>query len=71
MNLVRSLLSSLFPFDARIDTRLGHRHLILAYCVVWAVQVCYVCYLLFQWRSAGRSAPRIVDTSNDSETIEI
>ena len=59
MNLLPSLLSSLFPFDARIDTRLGHRHLILAYCVVWVVQVCYVCYLLFQWKSAGRTDPRI------------
>jgi hypothetical protein len=48
MNVLPSLLSSLFPFDARFDTLLGHRHLILAYCVVWAVQVCYVCYLLFQ-----------------------
>jgi hypothetical protein len=58
MNLLPNLLSSLFPFDARIDTRLGHRHLILAYCVVWAVQVCYVCYLLFQWKSAARTAAK-------------
>jgi hypothetical protein len=45
-------LSSLFPFDPSIDTSLGHRHLILAYCVVGAVQVSYFCYLLRQWKSA-------------------
>ena len=71
MNVLPSLLSSPFPFDARIDTRLGHRHLILAYCVVWAVQVCYVCYLLLKWRSAGRADPRIFDISNDSATRKI
>jgi hypothetical protein len=46
-------LSSFFPFDPTIDTSLGHRHLILAYCVVGAVQVSYLCYLLRQWKSAG------------------
>ena len=56
MNLLPNLLSSLFPFDARIDTRLGYRHLVMAYCVVWVIQVCYVCYLLFQWKSASRTA---------------
>jgi uncharacterized membrane protein len=67
MNLLASLLSSLFPFDTRIDTRLGHRHLIMAYCVVWVAQVCYMCYLLLQWRSASRTDLRVVDVSDNSD----
>ena len=54
-------LSSFFPFDSTIDTSLGHRHLILAYCVVGVVQVSYLCYLLRQWKFAG---------AKDSETAE-
>jgi hypothetical protein len=67
MNLLPILLFSLFPYDSRIDTHLGHRHLIMAYCVVWVFQVCYVSYLLYQWKSAGRTDPRIFGTSNNSE----
>jgi hypothetical protein len=29
--------------------------LILAYCIVWVVQLGYLSYLLLQWRSAGRT----------------
>jgi hypothetical protein len=49
------LLDPLFPFDPTIDSGLGHRHLILAYSVVWAVQLGYICYLFRQWKSASRS----------------
>ncbi len=49
------LLNPLFPFDPTIDSGLGHRHLILAYCVVWAVQLGYICYLFRQWKSVSRS----------------
>ena len=49
-----------FPFDPTTDTSLGHRHLVLAYGVVWGVQLCYLAYLLRQWKSAatGSSGPR-------------
>jgi len=50
-------LTSLFPFDPSIDTSLGRRHLIIAYFVVGAVQVSYLCYLLRQWKSAAASEP--------------
>jgi hypothetical protein len=58
-------LSSLFPFDPTIDTSLGHRHLILAYCVVGAVQLSYLCYLLRQWKSAGATGSGMAESSDD------
>jgi uncharacterized membrane protein len=55
MNFLLILLPSLFPFNPKTDTSLGHNHLVLAYCVVWVVQLGYLSYLLFQWRSVDRT----------------
>jgi hypothetical protein len=32
---------------------MGHQHLIMAYCLVWSVQLCYLLYVLRKWYSAN------------------
>jgi recombinational DNA repair protein RecT len=45
----------LFPYDPKIDSALGHSHLILAYCVVWAVQLGYLGYVAIKRRAASKT----------------
>lgn len=50
-NLFASAL--IVPFDPSIDTRLGHRNLVLIYIVVGLVQLAYAAYALHTWRVSG------------------
>jgi steroid 5-alpha reductase family enzyme len=45
---------SVVPFDASIDTGLGHRNLVIIYVVVWAVQMAYAAYAVHCWRVSNR-----------------
>jgi hypothetical protein len=45
----------LFPYDPKTDSALGHSHLILAYCVVWAVQLGYLAYVGIKRRTASKT----------------
>jgi hypothetical protein len=38
------MLRPWIPYDPSIDTPLGHRNLVLIYCVVWLVQLAYATY---------------------------
>jgi hypothetical protein len=38
-----------FPFDPAIDSPMGHRHLILVYCLIWAAHVGYLVYVIRKW----------------------
>jgi hypothetical protein len=44
----------IFPYDPKIDSLMGHQHLIMAYCLVWSVQLCYLLYVLRKWYSAAK-----------------
>lgn len=52
-----SFLGHLFPYDATIDTPLGHRNLIMIYCIIWSFQLAYAGYALYKWRAAKRDTP--------------
>ena len=41
MGSIARAVSNLFPYDPAIDTRMGHRNLILIYLIVWGVQTGY------------------------------
>lgn len=43
------MFSSLIPYDPLIDTPLGHRNLVLIYCVVWLLQLGYGVYATRRW----------------------
>ncbi len=43
------MFSSLIPYDPSIDTPLGHRNLVLIYCVVWLIQLAYGTYAIRRW----------------------
>jgi hypothetical protein len=45
----------LFPYDSKTDSAQGHSHLILAYCVVWAVHLGYLGYVGIKWRTASKT----------------
>lgn len=49
------VLVRFFPYDAAIDTALGHRNLILVYCAVWGLHLSYVLYAVGQWRKLSRT----------------
>lgn len=49
-------LASVFPYDPNIDSALAHRHLLIAYSLVWFVQLCYLLYVGKKWFSARASA---------------
>jgi hypothetical protein len=49
-------LASVFPYDPNIDSALAHRHLVIAYSLVWFVQLCYLLYVGKKWFSARASA---------------
>ena len=50
-----ALLASLFPYDPNIDSALAHRHLVIAYSLVWIVQSGYLLYVGKKWFSARSS----------------
>jgi hypothetical protein len=56
MNLALMLLTPLFPFDPTLDTALGHRHLVIAYLVVLAIQGVYFTSLLRRRSRAKRDS---------------
>jgi hypothetical protein len=49
-----AIATSFFPYDPAIDSVMGHRHLIMAYCLVWSVQLCYLLFVLRKWYSANK-----------------
>jgi hypothetical protein len=50
------LLTRFFPYDPSIDGPLGHRHLILIYCITWSAHVAYVAFIAIQWRANKKSS---------------
>jgi hypothetical protein len=44
----------IFPYDPKIDSVMGHQHLIITYSLVWSVQLCYLLYVLRKWHTAGK-----------------
>ena len=50
--MIKSLLTltSLFPWERQNESELGHRHLILAYCFTWGIQLAYLAYVGLKWR---------------------
>jgi hypothetical protein len=51
-----AVLASIFPYDPNIDSALAHRHLVIAYSLVWFVQLGYLLYVGKKWFSARASA---------------
>ena len=51
-------LASLFPWDRQNESDLGHRHLVLAYCFTWAIQLAYLAYVGLKWRGLSRDESR-------------
>ncbi len=49
-----ALAAAIFPYDPKIDSLLGHRHLVMAYALTWLVQLCYLFYVARKWYSAGK-----------------
>lgn len=47
-----------FPYDPAIDSKLGHRHLILVYCLIWLAHAIYAAYVLGKWISVRREETR-------------
>ena len=38
---------------------LDHQFRVAAYCVTWAIQLGYLCWLFLKWRSQRRNAQRL------------
>jgi hypothetical protein len=47
-----SIVASIFPYDSRVDSVMDHQHLVMAYCLTWIVQLCYLGYVGRKWYSA-------------------
>jgi len=47
-----------FPYDPAIDSPLGHRHLILVYCLIWLVHAAYAAYVVRKWMTVRREESR-------------
>lgn len=45
-----------FPYDPAIDTPLGHRNLVIIYCLTWGFHIAYAAYALNSWRLARKGA---------------
>jgi len=43
-----------FPYDPTIDSLLGHRHLILVYCLIWLAHLAYLAFVVGKWISVRR-----------------
>jgi hypothetical protein len=48
-----------FPYDPAIDSALGHRHLILVYCLIWLAHAAYAAYVVSKWMSVRREESRV------------
>jgi hypothetical protein len=48
------MLPNVFPYDPKIDTPLGHRNLVLIYCLTWGLQLGYAAFAVYSWRMASR-----------------
>ena len=57
MTALATVMMGLFPYDLKIDTPLEHRHLILAYCAIWVVQLGYLGYIGLKRRAASKTIP--------------
>jgi hypothetical protein len=57
MMTIAALMTGLFPYDPKIDTPLEHRHLILAYCAIWVVQLGYLGYIGLKRGAASKAIP--------------
>jgi hypothetical protein len=40
-----SFIASIFPYDPNVDSAIEHHHLVIAYCLVWTVQLGYLYYV--------------------------
>jgi hypothetical protein len=49
-----AIAAYVFPYDPRIDSVMGHQHLVIAYCLTWFVHLSYLLYVLRKWYTAGR-----------------
>jgi hypothetical protein len=58
MNNILVFLPNVFPYDPTIDTPLGHRNLVLIYCLTWGLQLGYAAYTVYTWRIANRQKTR-------------
>jgi hypothetical protein len=56
---VLAFMPHIFPYDPAIDTPLGHRNLILIYCVTWGLQLAYAAYALNKWRIARKETSSV------------
>ena len=45
----------IFPYDPKIDSMMGHHHLIAAYALTWLVHLSYLLYVGGKWKAARRS----------------
>ena len=55
-------LASLFPWDRQNESALGHRHLVLAYCFTWGIQLVYAAYVALKLRGLRKDSS---DTRDD------
>jgi hypothetical protein len=51
-----AVLAPLFPYDPRLDSVMGHQHLLLGYAFTWGIQLAYVLYVAMKWRATRRAA---------------
>jgi hypothetical protein len=49
--------ASIFPYDPKIDSVMGHQHLVIAYCLTWFVHLCYLGYVSRKWYAAKNQKP--------------
>jgi hypothetical protein len=54
MASISILALSIFPYDPAIDTPLGHRDLILIYCLTAVFHLAYVTYIGLKWRALDK-----------------
>jgi hypothetical protein len=48
------VMNQIFPYDPAIDTPLGHRNLVLIYCITWGIHLAYATYAFNKWRMVRR-----------------
>ncbi len=62
------LVAAVVPFDPLIDTRLGHRNLVLIYIIVWVLQLAYAIYAVRSLLASDR--PSVAEIHNRPNTSE-
>lgn len=64
------LALSIFPYDPAIDTPLGHRDLILIYCLTAVFHLAYVTYVGWKWRALSKEdAVALEDSSGRDRSV--